>query len=50
MASFKNPRVASSGMVMVTSHDRVAQVCIGGYVDTALIGQDASVVMPIGES
>ena len=38
LASLENSRMASSGVVMVTSHDRVAQVCVSGHVDTALIG------------
>ena len=37
-------------MVMVTCHDRVAEVSIGGDVDTALVSQDASIIMPIGEA
>ena len=48
--SFEDAWVASSGMVMVTSHDRVAQVSIGGDIDAALVSQDASIVMPIGEA
>ena len=50
MASFEDAWVASSGMVMVASHDRVAQVSISGDVDAALVSQDASIVMPIGEA
>ena len=50
LASFEDTRVASSGMGMVTSHDRVAQVSIGGDIDAALVSQDASIVMPIGEA
>ena len=42
--------MTGSGMVMVTSDDRVAQVSIRGDVDTALVSQDASIIMPIGEA
>ena len=35
---------------MVTSNNRVAQVSIGRDVDAALVSQDASVVVPIGEA
>ena len=50
LASFEDTWVASSGMVVVASHDRVAQVSICGDIDVALVSQDASIVMPIGEA
>ena len=50
LASLENSWVASSGVVMVTSHNRVAEASISGDVDAALVSQDACIVMPIGES
>ena len=50
LASFEDTWVASSGVVMVTSHNRVAQVSISGDVDAALVSQDASIVMPVREA
>ena len=50
LASFEDTRVASSGMVMVLSHDGVAQVSIGGYVNSALVSEDASVIVPVGKA
>ena len=47
MTSLENPRVASSGVVMVTSDNGVAEVSIGGYIDAALVSQDACIVVPI---
>ena len=41
--------MTSSGMVMVASNDRAAQVCIGRDVDAALVSQDAHVVVPVGQ-
>ena len=37
LASFENARMASSGMIMVSSDDRVAQSGICGNVDATLI-------------
>ena len=37
LTSFENPRVASSGVVMVSSDNGVAEVSIGGYIDAALV-------------
>ena len=37
LASFENPRMTSSGMVMVVSNNRVAQVSISRDIDTALV-------------
>ena len=42
--------MASSGMIMVSCHDRVAQASISGDIDAALVSQDASIIMPIGEA
>ena len=50
MASFENARIASSGMLVVSGHDGVAQSSIGGNVDTTLVSQDASVIVPVGEA
>ena len=50
LASFENSRMTSSGMVMVTSNDRVAQVSISRDIDTALVSQDASIIVPVGEA
>ena len=50
LASLENPWVASSGVVMVTCHNRVAQVSISGDVDAALVSQDACIIVPIGKS
>ena len=50
MISFEDAWVASSGVVMVASNDRVAQVSISRDVDAALVSQDASIIMPIGEA
>ena len=50
LASFENARMTSSGMVMVTSNDRVAQVSISRDIDVALVRQDASVVVPVGKA
>ena len=47
LASFENPRMTSSGMA---SNDRVVQVSISRDVDMALISQDASVIVPVGEA
>ena len=47
LASFEDTRVASSGVVMVASHDGVAQARVSGDIDTVLVSQDASIVMPI---
>ena len=50
LASFENARVASSGMIMVSSDDRVAQSGICGNVDATLVSQDAGIVAPVGEA
>ena len=42
--------MTSSGMVMVTSNDRVVQVSISRDVDAALVSQDASIIVPVGEA
>ena len=39
--------MASSGVVMVAGHDRVAQVSIGGDIDAVLVSQNAGVVVPV---
>ena len=49
LASFENSRMTSSGMVMVTSNDRVVQVSIGRDIDAALVSQDASIIVPVRE-
>ena len=49
MASLENSRMTSSGIVMVASNDRAAQVCIDRDIDVALVSQDARVVVPVGE-
>ena len=50
LVSFENSRMTSSGMVMVASNDRVVQVSISRDIDVALVSQDTSVVVPVGES
>ena len=50
VGKFENSRMTSSGMVMVMSNDRVAQVSISRDVDAALISQDASIVVPVGKA
>ena len=50
LASFENTRMASSGMIMVMSHDGVAQISISGNIDVSLVSQDAGVVVPVGEA
>ena len=47
LVSFENTWMASSGMIMVSSHDGVAQVGIGGDVNTALVSQDTGIIVPI---
>ena len=47
LASFEDARVARSGMVMVASHDRVAESSIRRDVDPTLVSQDPCIVMPI---
>ena len=49
LVSFENSRMTSSGMVMVTSNDRVVQVSISRDIDMALVSQDASIVVPVRE-
>ena len=48
--SFENSRVASSGMVMVSSHNGVVQVSISRDIDAALVSQDAGIIVPVGEA
>ena len=48
--SFEDAGVACSGVVMVASHDRVAESSICKDVDTTLISQDSCIIMPIGEA
>ena len=50
LASFENTRMTSSGVVMVSSNNRVAQVSICRDIDLALVSQDASVIVPVGEA
>ena len=47
MASFEDTGVASSGVVMVASYDSVAQASVSRDIDSVLVSQDASVIMPI---
>ena len=49
LASFENARMASSGMIMVMSHDGVAQSSISRNIDTTLVSQDAGIVVPVRE-
>ena len=49
LASLEDSRMTSSGMVMVTSNNRVVQVSIGRDVDVALVSQDASIIVPVRE-
>ena len=50
LVSFENARMTSSGMVMVSSNNRVAQVSICRDIDPALVSQDANIVVPVGEA
>ena len=50
LASFENARMASSGVIMVPSDDRVAKSSISGNVDASLVSQDTSIVAPVGEA
>ena len=50
LVSFENARMASSGMIVVSGHNRVAQSSIGGNIDMALVSQDAGIVVPVGEA
>ena len=49
LASFENARMASSGMIMVSSDNRVAESGICRNIDATLVSQDASIVAPVGE-
>ena len=42
--------MASSGMIMVASHNGVVQSSISGNVDATLVSQDAGVVVPVREA
>ena len=50
MASFENARMASSGVIMVSSNDRVAKGSISGNVDASLVSQDTGIIVPVGEA
>ena len=50
LVGFENAWMACSGMVMVTSHDGVAQISISGNIDTTLVSQDAGIIVPVGEA
>ena len=50
LAGFENARMARCGMIMVTCDDGAAQVSIGGDIDSSLVSQDSSVVVPIGKA
>ena len=50
LASFENARMASSGMIMVLSDNRVAESGICGNIDVTLVSQDASIIVPVGEA
>ena len=39
--------MASGGMVVVSSHDGVAQASISRDIDTVLVSQNASVIVPV---
>ena len=49
LASLEDSRMTCSGMVMVMSNNRVVQVSISRDIDVALVSQDASIVVPVGE-
>ena len=49
VGEFENSRMTSSGMVMVTSNDRVVQASISRDIDMALVNQDACIIVPVGE-
>ena len=50
LASFENARMSSSGMIMVSSDDRVAESSICGNIDATLVSQDAGIIVPVGEA
>ena len=50
LASFENARMASSGMIMVSSDDRVAESSICRNIDTTLVSQDAGIIVPVREA
>ena len=50
MASFENARMASSGMIMVSSDDGVAQSGINRNIDATLVSQDAGIIAPVREA
>ena len=50
LVSFENARMASSGMIMVSSNDRVVESGISGNVDVTLVSQDAGIVAPVREA
>ena len=49
LAGFEDTRVICRGVIMMAGDDRTVEVSVSGNIDTALISQDASVIMPIGE-
>ena len=47
LASFEDTGMASGGMVVVSSHDGVAQASISRDIDMVLVSQNASVIVPV---
>ena len=50
LASFQVARVASSRMVVTLFKDGMAENVIIGDIDTALVGQDVRINLPVGEA
>ena len=50
LAGLENTGVTCCRMVMVARDNRTAEVGVCGDVDTILEGQDASVILPVGET
>ena len=47
LVSPQDTRMTSRGVVMMVGDDRATKVSICGNIDVALVGQDASIIVPI---
>ena len=50
LASLENTRMTCCGMVMVASHNGVAQFSISRDIDMTLVSQDACIIVPVREA
>ena len=50
LASFENTRVTCCGVVMMASNNRMAKIGIGWDINTALVSQNASIIVPVREA